>query len=146
MADIRKFPEGRDLERLKKAHEGRKVVPRVKPTLMQAARWLESAGYHDAAAALTHAARGKLKAFWTHVRVSAFTRMTADAEAEAKEPFATAELLFATADFLQQKAAAIHGMSRLTNEQAVRIRKILAVLAVAVLDLADPDWKTRDDS
>lgn len=120
---------------------------------MTAARWLEAAGYPDAAAELARAARRPLAGFWTDARLEALLRASVAAgrwaEVEGSRPeddkWNLAVLCLNTAEFLAAKG--LHLMAPRTLEpeahQSAHVKRRVALLAEALLDLLEPGWRRK---
>lgn len=126
--------EGRILAALR----GRPVVQRVRAEFGPAARWLASMGFDDAAAALGRAARTPLGPFWTERRLDVLSILArGDVPIDyPEEPWGTGACLLNAADWIGGAGsflAHLDGAS-ISSAHAVRIRRALAVLLVAIQD------------
>lgn len=127
-------PDGRILAALR----GKPTTPRVRAAFGPAARWLAARGFDDAAAALAAAARVELGPFWTERRLEALSEL---ARGEfpidyPEEPWGTGALLLNASTVIGGAGlflAYLSGSS-LSSAHAVRIRRALAVLLVAIRD------------
>jgi len=142
-------PEGPDVDRYRKAARGRQRQFRASPEFLRAARWLEARGYSDAAAALATAARGGLQAFWSERRLQAYTIATRADNApdwSSLEHVATGAVLSNAASFMRGASLLlmIGGMRDVSSANAVKIRRCVALLAVAILDTCDPNWRQKN--
>lgn len=141
-------PEGPDVDRYRKAGRGRERQFRASTDFLRAARWLEAKGYADAAQALSTAARGDLKGFWTERRLQAMTiALRADNAPDwsSNENIATGAVISNAASFMRGAALLlmIGGIAPISSANAARIRRCVALLAVAILDTSDPNWRSK---
>lgn len=135
------------VELYRKVVRGKPAMFRASSDFVRAARWLDAQGYHDAAAALSRASRTSLRSFWTEVRLQAFTiamKYDRAPDFSTDERIATGATLSNAATFLRVAGLLLmlDGMQRVSSANALRIRRAIALLAVAVLDVIDEDWRT----
>ena len=142
-------PEGADVERFRKANRGRVVHHRASKDFLRAARWLEARGFTDAAAALASAAGGELQPFWSERRLQAYTIATRADNApdwSSTEHVATGAVLSNAASFMRGASLLlmIGAMRDVSSANAVKIRRCVALLSVAILDTCDPNWRQKN--
>jgi len=143
-----KDPEGPDVDRFRKASRGQEKHFRASTDFLRAARWLEARGYSDAAAALSTAARGELKGFWNERRLQALTiALRADNAPDwsSKENVATGAAIGNAASFMRGASLLlmIGQIDPISSANAARIRRCIALLAVAILDTTDKNWRQK---
>jgi len=144
-----KFPKGPDVERYRRAERGREKNFRASRDFERAALWLDANGYAEAAAALASAARANLRGnFWTERRIQALTiAMRADNAPDwtSEEPIATGAVLSNLASFARTAGLLlmIGQMKEISPGSAVKIRRAVALLAVAILDATDSAWRRK---
>jgi hypothetical protein len=141
-------PEGPDVDRFRKAARGLQRQFRASTDFLRAARWLEARGYPDAATALATAARGELKGFWNERRLQAFTialRTDNAPDWSSNENVATGSVISNAASFMRGAALLlmIGDIAPISSANAARIRRCIALLAVAILDTTDPNWRIK---
>lgn len=141
-------PKGPDVDRYRRAERGRERNYRAPSVFMRAALWLDGRGYHDAAEALARGARGELKQFWSERRLQAFTialRSDNAPDWSGEEPLATGAVITNAASFLRAAGLMLllDSEKKIKPSDASRIRKAVALLAVAVLDATDENWRSR---
>ncbi len=140
-------PKGADVERYRRAELGKPKNYRATRDFERAALWLEANGYIEAAAALASAARTKLGGkFWTERRLQALTiAMLADDAPDwtSEEPIATGAILSNLASFARAAGLLlmIGDIKDISPGASAKIRRAVAILAVAILDASDPNWR-----
>lgn len=141
-------PEGPDVDRFRKAARGRQKQFRASTDFLRAARWLEARGYSDAANALATAAAGGVQSFWTERRLQAYTIATRSDNApdwSSTETIASGAVLSNLASFMREASLLlmIGNIKDISSANAVKIRRSVALLAVAILDTCDPTWRQK---
>jgi hypothetical protein len=133
--------DGRLQRTLGRLAEGRVEAP------ARLARWLQAAGFDEAAAAVARGSREGLPPFWTPRRLAALDGLTLDGGSAdyPEEPWATGALLSKAGEALLASAVLlVLAQSRrgvaLRPATAVRVRRALAVLLVAVEDATREVW------
>lgn len=145
-----KNPRGIDVDRYRRAERGADRKFRASRDFERAALWLEANGYVEAAGALARAAQTKLSGqFWSERRLQAFTiAMLHDNAPDSAEDEAVSvgAILSNVASFTRAAGLLlmIGQIKDIPRGSAVKIARAVALLASAILDVTDANWrKTR---
>lgn len=136
-------------DRARKAWNGRRVVPRGEKSWIRAARYLEGAGFPEAAEELAKAAREPLaqRAFWTDARAEALARVARlrQMPLTSDEKTDLAGLLLALGQFVAGRGLLVlaEQQKKPTSEQSIHIMRSVAMLAGLLLDLTEPEWRHK---
>ena len=136
-------------DRARKAWNGRRVVPRGEKSWIRAARYLEGAGFLEAAEELAAAAREPLRerGFWDESMLEALARvtrlsqlpLTGDAKTDA------ASLMLALGQFGAGRGLLLLAEKQRepTSAERVHVTRTVARLAALLLDLTEPGWRHK---